>query len=98
MRTILLLAIGMVALAGFVPQAGAQYMYLDTNGDGANTSADLLAANGSPTTVDVWLRTNADRDGSPAICNVEPEAPLNFNSYVVNLEAAGTLSGFFEVF
>ena len=42
------------------PAATAQYMYLDTNGDGVHTAADVLQPNGTPTTVDVWLRTNVN--------------------------------------
>jgi PKD domain/FlgD Ig-like domain/Putative Ig domain len=84
------------SVMGYAPAVTAQYMYLDTNGDGVHTTADVLQANGTPSTVDVWLRTNANRDGSPAICNSGPE-PLTINSYVVNFVAVGgtvTYSGF----
>jgi hypothetical protein len=49
-------------------QAFAQYLYLDTNGDGRNTSEDHLKAVGS-TNVAVYLDTNHDRDGSLQTCN-----------------------------
>ncbi|HET9252235.1 MAG TPA: PKD domain-containing protein [Candidatus Eisenbacteria bacterium] len=97
MRLFQLVVLSLVVLVASATGARAQYMFLDTNGDGANTSADLLAANGAPTTVDVWLRTNAGRDGSPAVCNVDATIPLNINSYVFNLEAVGgqvTYTGF----
>ena len=68
--------------------AAAQYMYLDANGNGVHDSGDRLAPNGTPTTVDVWLVTDHNRDGSPATCDVEPGAPLAFNSYFFNLQAA----------
>ena len=71
------------------PAAMAQYMYLDTNGDGVHTAADVLQPSGTPTAVDVWLRTNANRDGSGATCNSDPADPLTLNSYVVNFEAVG---------
>lgn len=45
--------------------AVAQYMYLDTNGDSLHTAADVIAPMGV-TTVDVWLRTDTDRDGTAA--------------------------------
>lgn len=96
MRVLLLLAIGVVVFAGAVPQASAQYMYLDTNGDGVHSTADDLQPNGVPTTVDVWIRTNANRDGSPALCNTQ-DGDLTINSYVFNLEAVDgtvTYSGF----
>ena len=96
MRAFLFLVMGIIALAGFVPVASAQYMYLDTNGDGVHTTADDLQPNGVPTTVDVWLFTNSNRDGSPALCNTQ-DGNLTINSYVFNLEALDgtvTYSGF----
>jgi hypothetical protein len=45
--------------------ARAQYMYLDSNGDGVHTATDLLQPNGVSTTVDLYLATNQNRDGSP---------------------------------
>lgn len=56
--------------------AGAQYMYLDTNGDGVHTGADVLNPNG-PTHIDVWLDTNHDRDGSLQACNSHTGAPVS---------------------
>lgn len=41
----------------------AQYMFLDTNGDGIHSDADVIQPMGA-TTVDVWIITNANRDGS----------------------------------
>ncbi|HEX5031157.1 MAG TPA: putative Ig domain-containing protein [Candidatus Eisenbacteria bacterium] len=63
--------------------ASAQYMFLDTNGDGAHTSADVLVAGSQ--TVNVYLNTNHNRDGSVATCDADGVSPLNINSYVVNL-------------
>jgi hypothetical protein len=54
--------------------AWAQYMYLDTNGDGVHTVADVVNPTGS-THVDVWLDTNHDRDGSLQTCNSHTGAP-----------------------
>ncbi|HET9952249.1 MAG TPA: putative Ig domain-containing protein [Candidatus Eisenbacteria bacterium] len=90
------LVVAAVCLAAFAAPASAQYMYLDSNGDGVNTAADLLNANGVPTTVDVWLRTNVNADGSPATC-VTGDGDLTINSYVTNMQATGgtvTYSGF----
>ena len=54
----------LLALA-FAAPASAQYMYMDTNGDGVWSGADdRLNANGTPTTVNVYLNTNHNRDGS----------------------------------
>lgn len=66
----------------------AQYMYLDSNGDGVHTSADAVNPAG-PTTVDIWLETAMNRDGSTLTCPQDPAQPLNFFSYVVNLSASG---------
>ena len=78
----------------FLPSASdAQYVYLDTNGDGVWTTADRMNANGTPTTVDAWINTNHNRDGSLATCNMA-DGDLGFwNSYAVNLKAsAGTVT------
>jgi hypothetical protein len=73
--------------------ATAQYMFLDTNGDGAFTSADHLVAGSQ--TVNVYLNTNHNRDGSLAVCDRDGSSPLNINSYVINLSGTNvTYSGF----
>jgi len=59
--------------------ARAQYMYLDTNGDGVHTDADVVNPNG-PTHVDVWLDTNHDRDGSLQTCNSHTGAPVEVSA------------------
>jgi len=69
----------------------AQYMYMDTNGDGIWTSADRMQPNGTPTTVSVWVNTNHNKNGSLATC----DSPSFFgdlgtwNSYAVNIGAIG---------
>jgi hypothetical protein len=76
--------------------ASAQYMYLDANANGIHDAGDVLNANGAPTTVDVWLITNQNRDGSEAVCNTG-DGILQINSYAVNLLAQGgtvTYGGF----
>jgi len=67
------------------PPATAQYLYLDSNGDGAHTAADVVSPTGS-TTVDVWLDTNHNRDGSTATC-VTGDGELTINSYEFILKA-----------
>jgi PKD repeat protein len=76
--------------------ASAQYMYLDANGNGIHDAGDVLNANGTPTTVDVWMNTNHNRDGTLVECNTQ-DGILQANSYAVNLIAQGgtvTYSGF----
>jgi hypothetical protein len=67
--------------------AHAQYMYLDTNGDSLHTEADVIHPSG-PTVVDVWLRTDANRDGTPAVC-ASAAIPLTIFSYEFILQATG---------
>jgi hypothetical protein len=93
-RVLTVLALAMLVLAA--PTARAQYMYLDSNGNGVHDSGDQLAPNGTATTVDLWLDTNHNRDGSVATCNVGPE-PLSMHDYYFHLLASGgsvTYGGF----
>src|SRR5688572_28248755 len=72
-------------LAG-IPSASAQYMFLDTDGDGVFTSSDAYLMSRCAT-VDLYLVSNQNYDGSPAYC---PEGgPIEVFSYVVNLTAYG---------
>ena len=59
------------------PAANAQYMYLDTNGDGVHTDADVVNPSG-PTTIAVWLDTQHDKDGTLQSCNSHTHAPHNY--------------------
>lgn len=95
MRKCLLLAAA-VAVAGLAPMASAQYMYLDANANGVHDAGDQLQVNGTPTTVDVWLDTNHNRNASTATCNSGTEA-LTIISYSFNLKAVNgtvTYTGF----
>lgn len=78
-RLILLTALLFAALA---PPAEAQYMYIDANGDGAWSSADQL--NPDTTTLDVWLNTNTNRDGSVSTCNDRTGLPVGSVSLLSN--------------
>ena len=86
MRRILFLLLVVSALAGLAVPASAQYMYLDSNGNGVSDTGDRMNPNGTPTTVDVWLITDRNRDGSVVECNTQ-DGPLTINSYTVNLLA-----------
>ena len=86
-----------VVVTGLAREAGAQYIYLDSNGNGVHDTGDRLSANGAATTVDVYLHTNLRRDGSVAVCDVGPFGELSINEYAINLQAVGgtvTYSGF----
>jgi hypothetical protein len=77
------LLIGLIAAFVTAVPAAAQYIYFDTNNDGINTWADSLNASG-PTTVDVWIDTGLNDDGSPGFCG-----QAGFSSYEVLLQATG---------
>ncbi|HEX7077769.1 MAG TPA: FG-GAP-like repeat-containing protein [Candidatus Eisenbacteria bacterium] len=73
------------------PAAEGQYLYLDANGDGAWSAADLLAPSGA-TTIDVWIQTDRNRDGSPAVC-ASGDGDLTMSGYQVVLAATnGTVA------
>jgi len=80
-----------ISIALMAPCAAqGQYMYLDTNGDGVHTDADTIHPSG-PTSIDVWIRTDANRDGSPTSC-VSGEQ-LSISTYEFILHAAdGTVA------
>ena len=83
-----LLFLTLVVLALAIPlSVSAQYMYLDANGDGVSTLDDQIQATGS-TTLDVWLRTDRNRDGSAASC-ISADGDLTINSYEFILRATG---------
>ncbi|MBI4364689.1 MAG: hypothetical protein HY568_04595, partial [Candidatus Latescibacteria bacterium] len=71
--------------ASFASRSSAQYIYLDSNGDGYSTTADQLAPTGT-TTFAVWLRTDANRDGSRGLC-FSDDGELTFRSYEIVLHA-----------
>jgi PKD repeat protein len=82
------LVTALLALALQAAGASAQYIYLDANGDGVNTAEDALDQAGV-TTLDIWLVTDAGRDGTPAACSEDPGASFDVWSYEVILRAVG---------
>ncbi len=77
-----LFALGLIAaLAAPVP-AAAQYVFIDTNGDGFNSWADSLNSGSTP--VDIWLDTGSNRNHSAGGCSSR-----GFTSYEVILKATG---------
>jgi hypothetical protein len=65
----------------------AQYMYLDSNGDGLHLGDDRVNAAG-PTTIDVWIDTDSNRDGSPGTCDFMTGI-LDISSYEFVLQSVG---------
>jgi hypothetical protein len=76
-----------VALAIWVTRAGAQYMYVDTNGDALHDSNDRLNAD-SNTTLELWIDTAHNRDGSASECS-SGGGPLTISSYEFILHCEG---------
>ena len=76
--------------------ASAQYIYLDANGDGVNTSADSLHATG-PTILTIFLDSSHDKSGSAQTCNSHTVScgaaasgtALDVSSYTILLAATG---------
>jgi hypothetical protein len=90
-----LLLLGVAALVVAAP-ASAQYVFLDTNGDQACTSADALTS--ANTSVDVWYVTDHNKDGTTVTCPQDGSVPLTFNGYQFILHASGTGSVTFGAF
>jgi len=88
-RWILILLIAFLPLS--MPNfARAQYMYLDANGDSLNTADDRLNATGE-TTLDVWLDTSHNRDGSTVTCGSGEALTMYSYEFILHAEG-GTVS------
>jgi hypothetical protein len=71
-----------------VPHAAAQYLFLDADGDGVNSGFSEWPPITDTTTVDVYVVTNRNADGSPAAC--DPSAgPLDLWYYTLNILSQG---------
>ena len=93
LRGLLTASLLLASLLAFPILGNAQYMYLDANGDGIHTAADQLNASGA-TSLDIWLDTTHDRDGSLQSCNSHNGAatsgsPLDLFSFEIVLQATG---------
>src|SRR6185295_17404704 len=66
-----------------VSPAAAQYMFLDSNGDGVYQSTDGELNYPASTLVDVWLRTDVGRDGLADPCPNDGSIPLTIHQYNV---------------
>ena len=84
------------ALVAAAPPAGAEYFFLDTNGDGSSRCVDPAAPADrlmpGVTSVDVYLVTDRWIDGSKVTCGVYEGSyipPLSFYSFEIILRAWG---------
>jgi len=62
-------------------------MYLDSNGNSVHDTGDRMNKS-TPTTIDVWLDTDSNRDGTPGVCETGPGA-LDMSHYEFVLHAVG---------
>jgi len=94
MKHCLLVFAAVVALAIGVP-ASAQYMFIDVNGNGANgcplANNDVLTS--SVTSVDVYLKTNLNRNGSAAVCPTGEALTINSYTFILSAPTGGVTYG-----
>jgi len=81
------LVLTFAGIAILVQPAAAQYMYLDSNGDGVHDANDRMNKS-TPTPFDVWLDTDSNRNGSPGTCEVGSGA-LDMSHYEFVLQCVG---------
>jgi hypothetical protein len=79
----------LTALPSIPIRADAQYLYLDLDGDGLHTPADIL--NGLPVNANIYLRTDRNRDGSTTTCPSGPQ-PLSIGSLEFILHASAPVT------
>jgi len=75
--------LGLVVGLAVPGSARAQYIYIDTNGDGVNTWADSLNSTGN-TAVDIWIDTGFNRNGSRGGCGQSGLASFSLNLHAVD--------------
>jgi hypothetical protein len=87
--TTLLIFVSSTALTA--PSFG-QYIFIDVNGDTQCTSADALSS--SVTSIDVYLDTNHDANGTVKTCVTNPIQPLDIFSYdlVMHVQGSGSIT------
>jgi hypothetical protein len=84
-----LLLVAVVALVAFAAPAHSQYMYLDVNGDGVSSSADILTP--ASTQIDVYVDTDNNKAGTPMVCPQSSNL-YTINSYEVIMRATGSIT------
>jgi hypothetical protein len=84
-----LLLVAVVAALALAGPAYSQYIYVDVDGDGVSTTADVLTP--ATASIDIYLDTNHNGDGSAAVCNTGSEE-LNIGSYEFILHATGAVT------
>jgi len=83
-----LLLLGVIAALAVGVPAYSQYIYMDVNGDGVCTSADLLTS--SVTGVDLYLDTNHNAAGTLSVCDDGSGTALDFSSIDLVVHSSGS--------
>jgi hypothetical protein len=83
-----LLLLGVIAALAIGAPAHSQYIFMDVNGDAANTTTDLLTS--STTSVDIYLDTNHTKAGAVVTCIQNASQPMDFFSYDMVVHTSGT--------
>jgi len=94
MKLVRHLFLSVFVLLAFAVPASAQYIWMDSNGDGVHSTADTMNPNGSPTTVDVYLNTSHNKDGSLAECNTQDGDLAVWNSFATHINVSGGTATF----
>jgi hypothetical protein len=89
-----LLLLGVLASFAIAAPAHSQFIFMDVNGDAANNgvSSDVLSS--AITSIDIYLDTNHNANGTLKTCTQNPSQPMDFFSYdmVVHSSGSGSIS------
>jgi hypothetical protein len=85
-----LLPLVAVLVLALGPPASAQYMWLDTNGDGVCNSNDTLSPGNN--FVDVYLATDRNAGGSVAVCPSGESLTINSYTFVLSNVTGGEIA------
>ncbi len=87
-----------IVVLGISAPASAQYMWIDTNGDGINgcstpgvTDDDILSP--VTTSIDIYLSTNRNKDGGAAVCPSGEALTINSYTFVLSNGTGGVSYG-----
>ena len=96
-----LLFLAVVGLMAVTVPAYAQYMFLDTNGDGKNSTNtvnpahagganDLLSS--TVTSIDVYVVTDQNQDGTAAVCATGETFQINSYEFILKQSGSGSVT------
>lgn len=93
-RCLLFLAVAAGLMVG--APAYSQYYFLDVNGDGQNSKTNPLlpddVLNSTKTSMDVYVITDKNRDGSTAVCSSAEPFTINQYEFVLHTSGSGNVN------